>query len=117
MCGPPSPPPLRILSRAHLLPEPVPQHALVQLAVVLARQGVGELDGSGAFETGQALSTPRHQLRLKIGRALRTGLELDDRLHLLAPLGAGNADDGDVADEWVADEHRLGLGRIDVDTP
>ena len=40
--------------------------------------------------------------------------ELDGGLDLLAALVVGDAEDGDVGDRRVVDQHRLDLGRVDV---
>ena len=46
--------------------------------------------------------------------ALPAGDELDDRFDLLPHLLVGHADDGDVGDRRVEDEHVLDLLRVDV---
>ena len=49
-----------------------------------------------------------------LGDGSTPGVGLDRRHHDLAPLVVGDADDADVADRGMADQHRLDLGRIDV---
>ena len=89
--------------------------ALVDLAVVLARQGVDELDLARALEVGKAVAAVREQL---VGRArvrrLDAGSQLDDGEHRFAPLLVGHADDRRVADRGVLEQDRVDLGRIDV---
>ena len=59
--------------------------------------------------------TTRRARRASASRRLDARLRLDDGHHDLAPFVVGHADHADVADRRMAEQHRLDLGRIDVD--
>ena len=68
----------------------------------------------GRLYDGQALVGERAQLLLELGSGLDAVGRLDDGLDLLAPVGVGDAEHGDVADLRVGEELALDLGRVDV---
>ena len=99
----------------YLVPELLAQLVLVELAVVVPGQRLDELDAAGTLVVRDAVAAPLDELGAERVRRLDAGLRLDDGDHDLAPLVVGNADDADVADRRMPDQHRLDLGRVDVD--
>ena len=90
----------------------VAQHALEQLARLGARQLVAQLVLARALVAADALVDERAQLVEVDGLAR---LRLHDRVHALAPFVVGDAEHRDVEDRGVLVDHRLDLGRVDVD--
>src|SRR5579862_1781241 len=91
------------------------EHALVELAVRVARQLLHEVDALRALVGRQLAPAVLQQLLLQFLARGCSRDQLDDRLHLLAHLRVGNADDGDVGDGGVGGQHVLRLLRVDVD--
>src|SRR5580765_784273 len=83
----------------------LPEAAAVELAVVVSRQLINEVDRAGTLEVGEALTAPINELGRECRRWVDAGFELDDRLDFLAPLMIGDADGADVS-------HR-GMGQQD----
>ena len=119
----PRPDPVTMTTRPSQIPMLVPylvaellaQLVLVELAVVVPGQRLGELDTARTLVVRDAVAAPLDQLGGELIRGLDAGLRLHDGHHDLAPIVVGNADDADVADRRMADQHGLDLGRIDVD--
>src|SRR5205807_8317602 len=88
--------------------------AAVDLAGLEPREVVGEIDGPGALEMSQPLAAERQQL---LGEGVvgdDTVADLDDGLHLFAPLVVGYADRRDVSYRGVLEQHRVDLSWVDV---
>ena len=77
--------------------------------------GVGEVDRAWALVVRQVVTAEGHDLGLELGAGDGAGSGLDDRLDLLAHLGLGNAEDGDVGHGGMQHQDVLDLLRVDVD--
>ena len=66
----------------------------------------------GALTAAEAFLAQRDQL---FGADALAGVEFDHRLHRLAPLLVGDADDGAVAHRRVGPDHLLDFARVDVE--
>jgi hypothetical protein len=96
-------------------PVGIAQHTLDELARRGPRQLIDEVERSWALEGGQSLAAVAGQLVGQIDARRDLGDELDDRLDLLAEVGVGNAEHGDVEDGGMAEEDVFDLARVDVD--
>src|SRR5512140_2461091 len=93
------------------LPEWLLQFALEDLAGVLARQGVGELDPLRDLVAGE----PRLQIRADLFLSqYDAAVRLDERAHLLAELFVGNAEHRAVGDAGYLHQFGFNFGRVDV---
>ena len=103
---------IKIARASALFPVRIAQAPLEDLAQLLARQRVGEFDHARHLVVGDALAQEAlHRLALDRCAVVR----LHVRGERLAELGVGNAEHRAVGDLRHGDEHRLDLGRIDVD--
>src|SRR6266516_3846815 len=87
---------------------------LVDLAVVLTRQLVDELNAARALVVRQPVTTEADELVGKVAARLDARAQLDHCEHLFAPLRVRDADDGGVGQGGMVEQHRVDLGRVDV---
>ena len=90
------------------------EQALVELAGGVAGELGAEVDRAGALHVGQVLPAVGDELALEVGAGVGHVDGLDDRLHLLAEVVVGHAEDGDVGHLRVQREDVLGLLRVHV---
>ncbi len=90
------------------------QRLLVELAVLPAGQGVGEVDRARALVVRQVGPAEGDDLGLELGAGREARGGLDDRLDLLAHLRLGDAEDGHVGHRGVQHEDVLDLLGVDV---